>query len=816
MRLKRIRPHFFRCFGRNEWIDLSSDLVLLYGSNGYGKTSLAEALEWVLHGRAKRRARGIEKSKVDYENYYRNIHAPEDEATWVELLVDHPSKGEIKIKRVLPPGSDESVSTTYIDGSEKPISDLSPVLNSFDPIIPQHSLQDFIRAKPKERHTRISSALGLHDLVKFRDGISNARRRLQQNPPQEIVQAKSIIDDVVEKLSNTPTDTLSDLRSRWNGYDFRPDEDLERIKDAARSHLSTTTESADDLIEELEEERDILAEQVFDVRPIEPPSDLDSQIQEIKRSHQEISVDRVKSKLTAFVKATAAKYSRKYLQFWKKGLTLQEEDSDKCPMCLEETLNEEKRKGLQDRLESSKTYTKAHSDLDDALKDLRSNLRGIRSKLSGLAPDFLNTEARETLESVLEDEKVSLDDFLVTHDLTQRAMSLTEQHLSSLEDDVSQILEKAKDADSLDELENDLAGIEKEAYQAAESAKNVATNYATAFEELNDSLADVIASDEAIKEIDSLLSPLQNWDAVIQINTFESILEDSYRVEQDAKDFLNEKQKERLDKKKEDTKKWYGLMNPSTNVEYGRLKTGSEIARLFVQSFGKEINAASSLSQCQANTMGLSLHLIRALGPGSPFNFIVIDDPIQSMDDVHTEAFKVKVIENLLDDKNVQVVILSHSKELIDGLRTNYIDRDLMNLRIADLNEDGPDIRYAESIKDLVNRAEELASSDEDDRRLALKSLRRGIELLIRRVLEKNDCDEPTHEASFGELKNKFKECGATKPVDASRLQDTYNFSTSAPHQESGYAPEIESNISPHLDRLTQFAKEKFDVWKVT
>jgi DNA repair exonuclease SbcCD ATPase subunit len=816
MRLKRIRPHFFRCFGKSDWIDLSSDLVLLYGPNGYGKTSLVEALEWVLHGRAKRRSRGIEQSKVDYKNYYRNIHAPDDETTYVELLVDHPSKGETKIKRVLPPGSDESVSTTYIDGSENPISDLSPVFDSFDPIVPQHSLQDFIRAKPKERHTRISSALGLHDLVKFRDGISNARRRLQQSPPKEVVQAKSAIDNVVAKLSNAPTDNLTDLRSRWVDYDFRIDDDLERVKDVARSHLGTSTESTDDLIEELEEEREVLADQVFDVTPIEPPSDLDSQVQEVERSYHDIPIDEVETKLGDFVAATAAKYSRKYIQFWKRGLSLQSDDSEKCPMCLEETLNEEKRKVLQNRVDSSKTYTKAHSALDEALNDLRSDLQVIRSKLSGLVPNFLNPQARETLESVLENEKASPDEFLSTHDLTQRAISLTKKHLSSLEDNLSRILEKAKDADSLEDLENDLAAIEKEVHQAVESAKNIATNYARSFEELHDSLADVIASDEAIKELDSLLSPLKNWAAALRINTFESILEESYSVEEDAKEFLNKKQKEKLNKKRKDIKKWYSLMNPKTNVEYSRLKTGSEIARLFVQSFGKEINAASSLSQCQANTMGLSLHFIRALGPGSPFSFIVIDDPIQSMDDGHTEAFKIEVVKELLDVRSTQVVILSHSKKLIHGLRKNYIGRDIMNLRIADLDEDGPDIRYAESVKDLVNRADGLASGDEDERRLALKSLRRGVELLIRRVLEKNDCDEPTHEASFWELKSKFKECDATKLSEASALQDTYDFSTSAPHQEAGYAPEIESNISPHLSRLTQFAKEKFDVWKVT
>lgn len=816
MRLKRIRPHFFRCFGATDWIDLSSDLVLLHGPNGYGKTSLVEALEWVLHGRAKRRERGIEKSTVDYRNYYRNIHAPQDEPTYIELLVEHPSKGDVTLKRLLSPGSDEGVSTTYINGSESPFSDLSLVFDSFDPIIPQHSLQDFILAKPKERHTRISSALGLHNLVKFKDSISSARRRLQQSPPDEVIEAKSTIDEVVVKLSSAPTNNLEDLNSRWRDYNICVDDDLALLHSEVRSHLGTTKEDSDDLIEELEKKRETLAEQVFDVTPIEPPSDLDSQIKEIKRAYKDIPIDELESKLSDFVAATAAKYSRKYLQFWEKGLSLQGEDSDQCPMCLEETLDEEKRKLLQDRLDSSKTYTDAHSELDEALADTGSALRRIRVTLPALVPGFLALNARETLESVLEDDKALLDEFLSVHDLTQRAISLTEEFLSSLEENVSQMLEKAKDADSVDDLDNYLADIKQGAHQAVQSATNVATGYVMEFEKLSDSLKDVIASNEAIKEIDSLLSPLKNWTAALRVDMFDRVLKESLLVEKDAKEFLNNKQKERLASKSDDIEHWYGLMNTKSGVEFSRMRIKSETARLFVRSFGKEINAASSLSQCQANTMGLSIHFIRALGPESPFRFIVIDDPIQSMDDGHTESFKINVVKELMDERGVQVVILTHSKMLVEGLRTNYMDRDVMNLRIANLDEEGPDIRCDESIKDLVERSRELASGDEDHRRLALKSLRRGVELLIRRVLEKNNCAEPSHDARFRTLMKAFKACEAVELSEASALHDTYNFSTSAPHQQAGYAPELESNISPHLDRLTQFAKEKFDVWKVS
>ena len=57
--------------------------------------------------------------------------------------------------------------------------------------------------------------------------------------------------------------------------------------------------------------------------------------------------------------------------------------------------------------------------------------------------------------------------------------------------------------------------------------------------------------------------------------------------------------------------------------------------------------------------MGLSIYLSKIVNPDNPFSFIFIDDPVQSMDDMHTDYFINEVMEKLVEEK-YQIFILSH------------------------------------------------------------------------------------------------------------------------------------------------------------
>src|SRR5216684_1528185 len=75
MRLLSLTAHNFRGFGSSRvTVGLGADLVLMFGPNGFSKTSFAEAIEWFFYGTTRRRKRGETYSKSEYDGCFANVH----------------------------------------------------------------------------------------------------------------------------------------------------------------------------------------------------------------------------------------------------------------------------------------------------------------------------------------------------------------------------------------------------------------------------------------------------------------------------------------------------------------------------------------------------------------------------------------------------------------------------------------------------------------------------------------------------------------------------------------------------------------------
>jgi len=75
MQLLNLTIRNFRGFGdAGVTTSLNGDLLLIFGPNGFGKTSLAEAIEWLFYGTTKRRQRGESYGRAEYANTFANVH----------------------------------------------------------------------------------------------------------------------------------------------------------------------------------------------------------------------------------------------------------------------------------------------------------------------------------------------------------------------------------------------------------------------------------------------------------------------------------------------------------------------------------------------------------------------------------------------------------------------------------------------------------------------------------------------------------------------------------------------------------------------
>jgi recombinational DNA repair ATPase RecF len=114
---------------------------------------------------------------------------------------------------------------------------------------------------------------------------------------------------------------------------------------------------------------------------------------------------------------------------------------------------------------------------------------------------------------------------------------------------------------------------------------------------------------------------------------------------------------------------WADLRQES-NVDLGAFRLmGANTTRrldLDVSVDGSPGAALGVMSQGEINALALSIFLPRATMPDSPFNFLVIDDPVQAMDPAKVDGL-AKVLDKV--GRRRQVVVFTHDNRLASAIK---------------------------------------------------------------------------------------------------------------------------------------------------
>jgi len=125
---------------------------------------------------------------------------------------------------------------------------------------------------------------------------------------------------------------------------------------------------------------------------------------------------------------------------------------------------------------------------------------------------------------------------------------------------------------------------------------------------------------------------------------------------------------------------WEHLRQQS-HVELGRIQLTGEGTRrrvsLDVTVDGVEGAALGVMSQGELHSLALSLFVPRATLPESPFRFIVVDDPVQSMDPARVDGL-ARVLEAAAADR--QVVVFTHDDRLAEAVRRLDITAEIVEV----------------------------------------------------------------------------------------------------------------------------------------
>ena len=150
-----------------------------------------------------------------------------------------------------------------------------------------------------------------------------------------------------------------------------------------------------------------------------------------------------------------------------------------------------------------------------------------------------------------------------------------------------------------------------------------------------------------------------------------------------------------------DVMEWYRQIKTTgdpdvhfSGFDIERTKKGELKARrvqIKAKSYGKDlVSAVSSLSESKLNALGLCVSIATNLKGQSPFDFLIIDDPIQSWDEDHETRF-IEVIRKLVEGGK-QVVMMSHNRKWINSVRSGCRTINGRFYEITGYTEVGPHI----------------------------------------------------------------------------------------------------------------------------
>ena len=696
-----------------------------------------------------------------------------------------------------------------INGTE---TDLSSIGISTDevyfPIIAQDGLLDFIHSRPKERRDKISLALGLDPIVRFKTVVDRARIKLQQQPPQVVLNAQARIRDMSAKMKRSAS--VKSIGERWEQFRFDLTNDTNELYQAVLGYLGLESGEWPVLTKELQQQFHQISQRIFEMTPIRISSQKQSFLQalgQLPRTLEE-AINPLKGAQTQVIESTLAIYTQSQIAFWQAGLELYiPHPPDNCPMCEANTLTQEKRTELGQRIAKSSDYTSALQTLRQQASTTSQLIRRLIQTIDASLPGILNSEQRTRLQELFSDDIELCTTFLSTYDSTMEECQQIRRSIEQQAVNTENIHELTANAETLHEATDFVANLRGNLAQEIQTAQQAISNYHTAYIAFEPEIKKRIASTDEFREIEGLLAPLLDWNSLQILSEYYNLLSNSLNVLRQIEAHIQNKQREVFRTRGSEINNWYDLMNPGASVKYSRMEPGTDSLTLWANSFGVDMNAVACLSQCQLNCLGISIHLMRVTTPGSPFDFILMDDPVQSMDDDHTQALIIEVLENLLDQE-LQVIVFSHAQGLIDDIWETYYDRNPLRLRISDYTQVGPVIEDAETLAQAIHRGVQLSGGNEDNRRLAIKVVRRSVELLIRSVCRRSNSTAPAHDAYGNGMLPYFQGCPGTTPAQSQGLKTTFDFSNPATHTQVGWSIPTVTQIQPHIDRIRQTANQ--------
>ena len=755
-KINKIEIQGFRAFGRKgQTLSFGSALAAIWAPNSQGKTSLAEAFEFLLTGQIVRRQL-VASTQDEFADALRNAHMPPAMPAYVEAEITGTDGKSHRIRRTLI--SDyakrkDCRSALQIDGRDAKESDfaaLGIVLSQpplAAPVLAQHTLGYLFSARPQDRATYFKKLLEVTDLEEPRGAVAalDARFKPDDNDRQWIrLAAAAAIENAGPLLAalKTAAPAPADLAAAIDGA-------ITAILTAAGHPLPTTDAERLAALEALLLERRTKTFPVdgFNRRPL---------------AHWTKPAQGEWDKLDTYLaeRETVEEETRRLTALFREALAIPAVDTATQPIdCLlcgtEGSLTPERIALIRTRAQETEDFQAAETAAIDTLRSLAASARTSDRTAASACPRFLAMHSRERrqkgfrverIRTLLElDASAVIDPWLKALRNLARVRAIVGTTAKALTAEVDGYVEKP---DTLHD---------------PQPLRTCFSNAATAYTDFAAQLELYADAETALLErftaVIDAASDTGDWQKLIDLARDQDALRASL-IERQAQAALQRelnaavRQIDRGNEKVLDDKfvdlsggiqHWWDLLRPDEPTFFSAVRPRKGARRTVDFKAGLSLDADRSapkvrdviavFSHSQLHCLGLALFIARALHEGT--GFIVLDDPILASDEDYRAYFKTAVLEQLIA-AGLQTIVLTQDQKTWKDLEHRYLHEniDMFQLALIDRADGTVVTNTNDGLMAMLARAEVLAQGGHLElRKRAGELLRNAAERFCKEIL---------------------------------------------------------------------------------
>lgn len=816
-----IWPHFFRGF-RNPAnpLNLNGRLIVLDGRNSSGKTSLAEAFEWLLTGQLSRRYHKDMGDAEELENCITNQLRPMGENTWVEAVFS--SQGEkINVRRVLlvdycNEKNSLAKSELYVNGTKLEKQEeglfLDELTAGVPPVLMQHSLRTFVLSTPRERRDYFERLLRLDELADLIEKSVIGKARLVEFPsPQGSLAFKGwenfissltmfgtrSLRQVEQSTSNEIKGNLAEtlLIAAKNAFKITDTvNDLEEAKREIESIQQKKRSTSFPLLDSLRPIKTIDPQLLLQFKHMLLPEELAN----FEKSYNNFIDAMQQANKVGEAQIVIAEAYEKLAQL---GLIQKKPEDQSCPMCeaKPDTLTQKRITFITSWQPIQKAKQKTETQYRSVVDSLISKMQDLVSSRNGILPEQPTemewSSAVGTTTNVIQNaagsfRKSSQECFKVVLKFDKLTAVLKNELLNDL---------PVHDIPKIKELIGD---IEKVLGLVIEKARE----YQTSFTLLDSAVGTQAREDPDYNLRELWLSLVNNLDGLCSDFLWEQAKKRAQEELENIRQFLVDSRDAIIASRRQNLSE--GMANIWSRLRSDRYSAFSGLnippprgkglpleikvkALLDDATQQKEVDALRVFSESQINILGIAAFTTRSKLLGH--KLIILDDPVQSMDEDHFKTFANQLLPELLGQDG-QVIVLTHNDMFARELSYAWADKEpdfFITMSIDHIRKVGCVIQEGNRrVFERLKQAEDF--SDKGDLINAWISVRKAIErfyTLVRVKYGEPGFDHYSWRNSTGEdmLKQGVSNILLKNAVEPSSVSEILKMTAAAAHDKKPY-----------------------------